>query len=170
MEKTFNIIREMCQENLFSRYAVAGGMAALFYIEPVTTFDLDIFILIHQKTGSIISLSPIYQWLEKRGFKPEGEQVVIEGIPVQFIPAYNKLIEEAVSDSVEKPYGSIKIKVLRPEDLIAVMAQTGRPKDRERLMLFLEEAEYSKERLNDILIRHQLKEKFDSFTGPLYGR
>ena len=49
MEKTIGIINGMREEKLFEQYAIGGGIAAVFYIEPVMTFDLDIFILVEQK-------------------------------------------------------------------------------------------------------------------------
>ena len=94
MEKTLEIINKMKKEGLFSSYAIGGGIAALFYIEPITTFDLDIFIILPEGTKKIISLAPIYSWLKQQGYKPDNEQVMIEGIPVQLIPTYNDLIKE----------------------------------------------------------------------------
>ena len=46
---------------------------------------------------------------------------------------------------------------------MAIMLQTHRPKDRERLMKFLEEAEYSKEDFEDILERFNLKKLYSEF-------
>jgi len=68
--------------------------------------------------------------LKKKGFKTEREHVLIQGVPVQFIPVYNDLVKEAVQYSEEVKYGRIKTKVLGLEYLIAVMLQTNRPKDR----------------------------------------
>jgi hypothetical protein len=49
-------------------------------------------------------------------------------------------VKEAVQYSVEVKYGRIKTRILGLEYLIAVMLQTYRPKDRERLVKVFEEA------------------------------
>ena len=160
----------MQKEGLFSRYAIGGGIASLFYIEPITTFDLDIFILPPESSDLIFSMSPIYTWLEKKGYISQKEQVVIEGVPVQLIPVYNELVKDAVHDSIEKKYKDTTTFVLRSEYLVAIMIQTNRSKDRERLDRFLKEAEISLSKLNDILIRYNLKVAYDTFRGAHLGK
>jgi uncharacterized protein (UPF0297 family) len=165
MEKTLEIINQMQREGVFSKYAIGGGIAALFYIEPIATFDLDIFILLPESSGLVVTLSSIYSWLEKKGYKSVKEQIVIEGVPVQFIPAYNDLVRDGVKDSIEKKYGKSMVFVLRPEYLIAIMIQTNRSKDRERLLRFMNESEISTEMLDKILIQYNLKPSFDQFRS-----
>ena len=163
MEKTLKIINQMRKDGLFSHYAIGGGIAALFYIEPLTTFDLDIFIILPEQKSPLVSLTPIYKWLKKRGYKAEKEQITIEGIPVQFIPVYNDLIEDAVKDAAEKPYKKISTYVLKPEYLVAIMLQTFRPKDRERLVRFFEQAKISEKILKPILEKHKLVPVYNKF-------
>ena len=169
MERTIHILNRMREEGVFQSYAIGGGIAALFYIEPLTTFDLDVFVLLANGPSPLVSLSPIYSWLQQRGYTPRGEQVVIEGIPVHFIPAYNPLVVEAVRAAVEKPYANATARVLAPEYLMAIMIQTGRPTDRERLMRFLEEAEISSELLERILTEHGLKSALESIRRSWHG-
>jgi hypothetical protein len=76
MEKAIQVIKKAQDEGLFSSYAIGGGIAALFYIEPVATFALDIFIIMPESSSTLISLSPIYSWLESRGHKPSIEEKV----------------------------------------------------------------------------------------------
>jgi hypothetical protein len=163
MEKAIQIISHAQSEGLFSSYAIGGGIAALFYIEPVATFDLDVFIILPEPSGPIISLSPLYSWLEKRGYQPSKEQVIIEGIAVQFIPVYNDLVKDGVLHAVEKAYGVTTTRVLRPEYLIALMVQTFRPKDKDRLLKFLGETPIDFPLLDSILNKHNLKHVFDGF-------
>ncbi|MBN2442306.1 MAG: hypothetical protein JXJ04_13210 [Spirochaetales bacterium] len=170
MEQTLNILNQMVSEGLFSRYTIGGGIAALFYIEPVATFDLDVFVILPEDTGQLITLSPLYEWLKKRGYKAEKEQVVIEGIPVQFIPAYNELITEGVNNALEKTYGKTTTYVLAPEYISAIMIQTSRPKDRERLIMMLEQSDLSREKLDKILNKYSLKKDFDLFLKRYYEK
>jgi hypothetical protein len=168
MDKTLVVINSMLQEGLFRKYAIGGGIGALFYIEPMATFDLDIFILPVEDPAGLISLSSLYDWTAKRGYAHAQEQIIIEGIPVQFIPAYNDLVTEAVLQSVEKKYKEVTTYVVRPEYLMAIMLQTSRPKDLNRLEAFLEEAELSTPLLNTILDKYGLKNSFDNLGKGRY--
>lgn len=49
----------------------------------------------------------------------------------------------------------------------AIMVQTGRSKDRQRLTAFLEQATFDKSKLGTILKSYHLQERFDSWTLPL---
>ena len=66
---------------------------------------------------------------------------LIEGVPVQFLPAYNALLEEALKEACEMLYEEVSSRVVRAEHLIAICLQTGRDKDRERVRIFREQAE-----------------------------
>jgi hypothetical protein len=161
VEKTLKIIKELKEKKVLKEFSIGGGIAALYYIEPLLTYDLDIlFIPIED---SIDILAPIYQYLNKKGFKTKGEHVLIEGVPVQFIPVYNDLVKEAVQYSDEVKYGRIKTKVLGLEYLIAVMLQTYRRKDRERLIKVFEEAKIDLKLLKTILKKYGLYDKYVNF-------
>lgn len=170
MEKALKIINLMQKEGLFKKYAIGGAIAALFYIEPITTFDLDIFIILPEQSGALVSLSPLYAWLKKKGYNPRDEQVIIEGIPVQFIPAYNDLVNDALNNAVERKYNATLTCVLRAEYLIAIMLQTYRTKDKDRLIKFLDESDISMKLLDSILHKYKLKDKFGSFRREYYGK
>ena len=64
----------------------------------------------------------------------------IEGIPVQFLPVYNDLLEEALAEARETLYGQTSTRVLRAEHLAAIAVQTGRDRDRERVRLLREQS------------------------------
>ncbi|MBN2036171.1 MAG: hypothetical protein JW768_05460 [Chitinispirillaceae bacterium] len=170
MEKAIRIIETAQSEGLFSAYAIGGGIAALFYMEPVATFDLDIFIIPPETAGPLVSLSPIYSWFEKRGYKPLKEQIVIEGIAVQFIPVYNDLVKEAVLNAQDKTYGTAGTRVMGPEYLVAIMVQTGRPKDKERIVKFLQQADLNVSLLDSILQKYGLSRAFEEYERGGYGR
>lgn len=170
MDKTLNVINEMLQAGLFRKYAIGGGIGALFFIEPMATFDLDIFIVPVEEPGGLVSLSSLYDWTAKRGYAPAQEQILIEGIPVQFIPTYNDLVTEAVTQAVEMKYKEVTTYVVRPEYLIAIMLKTSRPKDLNRLGIFLDEAELSMDLLNTILDKYGLKSAFDKIRKDRHDR
>jgi hypothetical protein len=89
---------------------------------------------------------------------------LIEGVPVQFLPAYNSLIEEALNQAQEIMFENVPTRVLRSEHLIAISLQTGRNKDRERLRILREQAQVDLHFLADVLKRHQLNEKWELWT------
>jgi len=104
MEKTLQVLNVLERDGALSRYAIGGAMGATFYAEPVLTFDLDIFVILPQTADGLLALEPLYAALRARGYTEEGECVNIEGIPVQFLPAYNNLLVEALAEARETLY------------------------------------------------------------------
>ena len=136
-------------------------MAATFYTEPFLTFDLDVFVVMPQTAGGLLTLAPLYDALRARGYsEQENECIMIEGVPVQFLPAYNALLEEALNDAQEIMYEDVPARVLRSEHLLAICLQTGRSKDRERVRILREQAKLDQNFLADVLRRYQLEDKW----------
>ena len=156
MKQTIEVLNQLERDGVVGRYAIAGAIAATFYIEPLPTYDLDVFVLIKPTPGKLISLAPIYARLKELGFKPHREHVVIHGVPVQFIPVYNQLSEEALSEARLVKYDHTPTRVIRPEHLLAIMLQTARPKDLVRARLLAEQAEVDAAYLLKLLRRHGL--------------
>lgn len=165
MERTLQVLNELERDGVIRRYAIGGAMAAVFYMEPLLTYDLDVFVLLPPATGELLSLAPLYECLKGRGYPEEGECVNIEGVPVQFLPAYNRLVEEALQKAEETKYEQTTTRVLRAEHLAAIMLQTGRAKDRQRLAAFLQEAPHDRLALQDIVRRHGLEELWREWVG-----
>ncbi|MGQ9616664.1 MAG: hypothetical protein ACUVWJ_09750 [Spirochaetota bacterium] len=161
MKETLKVINELKEKNYIADYAIGGGIAALFYIEPFLTYDLDVFVVLSKKRNKkdLILLSPVFNYLGEKGYSWKGEHIVIEGIPVQFIPA-DELEEDAVKSSREVDYEGIKTKVVTPEYLIAILLRAGRKKDIEKIEKLLNQAEIDKKKLNYILHKYNLSEKF----------
>src|SRR5439155_20204125 len=116
-------------------------MAAAFYVEPCLTFDVDVFVVVPQAPGGLLTLAPLYDALRARGYsEQENECIRMEGVPVQFLPAYNALLEAALKEAQEIMYEDVPARVLRSEHLVAICLQTGRNKDRERVRILREQA------------------------------
>jgi len=156
METTLQVLNDLERAGVVSRYAIGGAMGATFYAEPVLTFDLDVFVVLPQTSGGLLTLAPLYEALRARGYCEEKECVNIEGVPVQFLPAYNALLEEALAEARETLYDATPTRVLRAEHLLAIALQTGRAKDRERVRLLREQASLDQKYLAAILARHGL--------------
>jgi hypothetical protein len=149
MEKTLQVLNDLVRAGVLGRYAIGGAMGATFYVEPVLTFDLDVFVVLPQT----------------RGYRVEDETVNIEGVPVQFLPAYNALLEEALAEAQETWYEATPTRVLRAEHLLAIALQTGRDKDRERVRLLREQGRLDQKYLNDVLVRHKLEDRWKEWTA-----
>ncbi|MFN8488787.1 MAG: hypothetical protein U0350_14390 [Caldilineaceae bacterium] len=162
-EKTLILLNQMVTDKVIERYAIGGAIAAAFYIEPTQTYDLDVFLVFPMPKSGLISISPIYSYLMQRGYQPEGESIKIEGWPVQFLPVFNPLTEEALANAVEVTLGVTKTYVFSAEYLAAIMLFTGRPKDHIRLIQFFETEVLEQAKLMDIIARHSLTAKWHTF-------
>ena len=167
MEATLKVLNELEREGVIARYAIGGAVGAIFYMEPFLTYDLAVFVLLPQTAGGLLTLAPIYEALKRRGCEEEGECLLIEGMPVQFLPAYNALLEEALAEARETPYAATLTRVLRPEHLAAIMVQTGRDKDRQRFYTFMQEAAMDAEYFQSVLNRHQLADRYDRWKTAI---
>lgn len=150
-------------EGVIDRYAIGGAIAATFYVEPVATADLDIFFNISGAANGIFSLTPLYDYLAALGYQAAGEAVEIEGWPVQFLPAFNPLLQEALAQATGIKFKGTPTRVMRAEHLIAIMLQTGRAKDYARILQFLEAEASAPSLLEETLARHGLTERREEF-------
>jgi hypothetical protein len=132
---------------MLARFAIGGAVAASYYIEAVATEDLDVFAL------------------QELGGNLEGEHVVIHGWPVQILPAYTPLVEEAVEAAVERPFHDLAVPVVTAEHLCAIALQTGRPKDYLRVHSMIEAGCVDSATLARLVEKHGL-----SGTWSIYAR
>jgi hypothetical protein len=111
----------------------------------------------------LLTVSPIYEYLTARGHKTEGEYVVIEGWPVQFLPPTDALGEEALAQAVETEVEEVRTWVMSAEHLVAIALNTGRAKDFSRILQFIECGVLDAGKLEAILQRHGLLAKWEQF-------
>lgn len=162
--KAIGIVNQLKAEGFISDYAVGGAIGALFYIEPTQTQDIDIFVHLNPTPGSaLVSLSPILDRLKEMGFTLwEEDRVVIEGWPVQFLPATKKIEMEAIEHAMELPLADgVHAFVPPPEYLMIIAIDLGRPKDVIRLQQFYEEKVYDEKKLDALLKKHGLAQKWE---------
>lgn len=158
MKQALKVLSELVTEGVINGYAIGGAMGATFYLEPVVTMDLDVFIVFKDNV-SLVPLQPIYEALKKRGYGPDArmpECIDIDGTPVQFLPVYNKLLEEALANAVSFDYDGVPARILPAEYLAAISVQTGRPKDKLRVQSFLAWDGFDRKRFAEICLSHGL--------------
>jgi len=166
MKQTLDVINRMEADGIIGRYAIAGAVAAYNYVEPTVTEDVDILIAFnpgHRRQTGLITLEPILSYLKDKGysdFRKEG--LLIEGWPVQFIPVANELDAEALARAdevdleIQPNEGAVKTRVLRPEHIVVTALRVGRPRDRLRIIQFLEEKAVDIEALCGVIGRYGL--------------
>ena len=158
MKEAFKVLAELVAEGVIKDYAIGGAMGATFYLEPVVTMDLDVFVLFNDN-DSLLPLKPIYDVLKGRGYLPDElmpECIDIGGTPVQFLPAYNKLLEDALAHARSFDYDGVNARVLPAEYLAAISVQTGRMKDKRRVQACLEYDKFDKNAFAEICAAHGL--------------
>lgn len=161
MKETLKVLNRMVRAGVVEDYAIGGAVAAIYYLEPFDTADLDIFVQVNTSGGGLTSLAPIYEYLTGRGYEARGEFIYIEEMPVQFLPVFNALTEEALKRARAINFARVTARVMRPEHLVAIMLDTGRPKDYLRINMFLEQGAVNRRSLNAVLRRHGLKKKWE---------
>jgi hypothetical protein len=140
---------------LIEDWSLGGALAAIYYIEPFTTYDADIFFIPKDK-GLSAGIPAIYAHLQSQGWQVEREHLLIRGFPVQFLAA-SGLTEEAVREAERIDYEGVPAKVFRAEHIVAIAASVGRAKDKARIEQLLQQANLDKTKLEIILQRHKLK-------------
>lgn len=164
------VINQMQVEGVIERYAIGGAVGATFYLEPVATLDIDIFVALGAQSGGLlISLQPIYDYLRPRGGVVEREYIVFAGWPVQFLPPTGPLVEEALQQAIAMDVEGTIAWVFTAEHLAAIALQTGRAKDKARLLQFVEEGALDATRFEAILARHHLLGAWQRFERQFLG-
>lgn len=164
MKSTFAALNQMHADGAIGNYAIGGAVGATFYLEPVSTLDIDVFVLLAAPGGSsLLSLTPVYDYLLPRGYRAEGEYIHIGDWPVQFLPPAGPLEEEAIARARETDIEGIPVRVMTAEHLVAIALSTGRAKDFSRILQFIEHGVLDTAVLDDILTRHLLLPKWEQF-------
>jgi hypothetical protein len=159
-------LNDLRQRNLLKDYAIAGGIAVLYYTEPVLTYDFDV-LCVFPGSGFLVDPTPVFEYLNRRGYEfGKEDRVNIEGIPVQFIPASAGLVEDALRHAVSVTISGVQTKILTVEHLIAMMLQLYRPKDRAKLDLLIHNDDVSLDMdvLHSLLTTYHLTRKWRRFS------
>src|SRR5438128_2256336 len=147
------VLNDMKGSGVVKDYAVADAMGMVFCAEPIPTYDLDVLVFLPGDEARIVNLAPLYDWAAGRGYTAQAEHVMIEGVPVQFLPAHNGLAEEAIDRAVTLEYEDVPVRVVRPEYLVALYLEPGARtlKRRERAAAVMESTALDPAALDDPL-------------------
>ena len=170
MERVLQVINQMQADGVVESYAIGGGIAAVYYIEPYQTDDIDIFVPVSAVTSresALVSLEPIYSYLAKLGYTALKEGVLIEDWLVQFIPAGESTQEEALLNAHNVRYGNTETKIFSPEYLAAELLRSGRLKDYVRVEALIQSGKMDMDVFHEIVRRHNLSEKWKKFSNSV---
>jgi hypothetical protein len=137
---------------------------ALLFREMVSAMDADVLIAISVKS-SLDILRPIYEYCASRGLRPEGEAIRVGDWPVQFIPAFSPLTEEALHEAEIVEVEGVPLRVVRATHLGVIALSTGRPKDYARILSLLESGSVSRDDLRRLADRHGLSAAWQRFQA-----
>jgi|SRR6266850_889121 len=168
MEKVIQVLNRMQADGVIEKYAIGGGIAAIYYLEPYQTDDIDVFVLpLFFSEGGLISLEPIYTYLENLGYYSveEGVGILIEGWPVQFLFASQSIQEEAVMQAEEVAFGQSLTQIFSATHLAAELLRSGREKDLLRVIKLFKSEEIDIRVFKEIIRRHGLMEKWTELAS-----
>lgn len=159
MIEALRTLNQLKREGVIKDYAIGGGYAVNYYLEPILTYDLDIFVLMTTDR----EYSALYQYFRSRKYQIRDVYITIEGMPVQFLPSFiTPLIGEAIRRAKRIRVKGIPSKVLTVEYLIATLLMAFRPKDKMVIPNLLEQA--------DIGLLEEISGRFSNEKTPLDNR
>ena len=152
-------LNELKDAGIIQDYAIGGGYAVMYYDLPISTYDLDILVLLLDEKD----YHKLYEHFRAQGNKIEDVYIFIDDMPVQFLPNYiSPLFNQAIIEADLIAFEDIHAKVVKLEYLIVLLLTAFRQKDRIRIQSLLDKAD--KVLLLDIIRR------FDDEQQSLYKR
>jgi hypothetical protein len=165
MEKVLQVLNRMQADGVIEKFAIGGGIAAIRYLEPYLTKDIDVFISpVLVGANGLVSFGRIFSYLEDLGYHPEREYIKMEGWLVQFVPASESIQQEAVTQADRVNFAGTQTLIFSAEHLAAELLRSGRLKDHVRVVALLESEQMDLKIFHEIMSRHGLMEKWEEFT------
>ena len=140
-------------------YAICGGYACTFYDVPMTTYDLDVLVVLLTEKD----YHRLYEHFRTMGARIENIYIFIEDMPVQFLPNYiSPLHHEAIMEANVIEFEGVSSKFVSIEYLIVLLLTAYRWKDKIRIQNLLDKAN------KDLLL--SIIQRFDNDERILYKR
>lgn len=164
MRDVAELLNKMCASGIITNYALFGAAAQIRYTEPVSTVDADVLVTVPSPNRMDI-LSPIYKFCSELGYPAEGEAIQVGAWPVQFIPVFSPLTQEAVEQADTADFEGVSFRVVRAAHLAVIALSVGRAKDFTRILALLESASVNREEIALLAGKHHLLEAWKKFEG-----
>ncbi len=140
-------------------YVIIGAVAATAYMEPVSTEDIDVVILVDTDEEYLQAYGIIAEQSERQ----EGMHQILGGVPIKLFPTtVMTLYRDTVEQANKVRIGNVRAKVATVEHLILLYLTANRQRDRLRVGYLLEDTDESK--------LQTLLDRFDDAEKTLTGR
>lgn len=169
MEKILKLLNKLKEKGLIKDYAIAGGIATIYYTEAYLTDDVDIFIELPPQlhASRIISLAPVYNYIKSEGYSWKKQYIVIDKQLLEFIPVGTEIQKDALINAKGITYQGIKTRILTSEYIIAIALKVARPQDFQKIQMLLRQDKVNKNTLDVILKKYGLIETFNATCDRL---
>lgn len=121
----FRTLNQLKKRKIIHDWALIGSVAALAYMEPIATQDVDVVVLVDSDEQWLEAMREIQRLTAAHW---EDLYLIVGGIPVQVLPSNMSLIyEDAVRGALTRRVGNIRAKFASPEHLIVLGLVAFRP-------------------------------------------
>lgn len=144
MKEVATLLNDLRGERVITEYALFGAVAPMRYTEPVATLDADVLVVVPP---------------------PErlGESVRVGAWPLQFIPVFSPLTQEALETADTAEFGGVPFRVVRADYLAVIALSVGRAKDFTRVLALLEAESVTPAGIALLAQRHGLSDAWTRF-------
>jgi len=163
MKEVAKLLNSMVEKNIISDYAVFGAVAQMRYTEAVATMDADILVSISSE-GDLVLITPIYDFCASLGYLPEGDAIRVGDWPVQFVPSFNPLTDEAMLTAEYTEIDSVAIRVVRADYLAVIALSVGRNKDFLRILSLIDSGVITHKEICMLAGKHGLSDAWNNFN------
>ena len=162
MKEVAELLNTMCESGIITNYALFGALAQTRYTEPAMTIDADVLVTV-PSTERLDILSSIYKFCAGRGYRAEGEAIQVGAWPVQFVPVFSPLTQEALDHADTADFEGVPLRVVRANYLAVIALSVGRARDLTRILSLLESGSVTREDIAQLAAKHQLSEAWIKF-------
>ncbi len=164
MKELAQLLNEMQATGVVENYALFGAMAQMRYTEAVATLDADVLVAVASPERMDV-LAGIYEFCARRGFAVEGDAIRVGAWPVQFVPAFSPLTEEAMKHADTADFEGVPLRVVRADYLATIALSVGRAKDYARILALLESSAATRDEIGRLVARHGLSDAWRRFEA-----
>lgn len=134
LKKVLIKLNDLKKEGIIQDYAIFGGYAVMFYDVPLSTYDLDVIVLLSTEDD----YHNLYEHFLTKKARIENVYIFIEDMPVQFLPSYiSPLFSSAIKEASRVKFKDLYTKFVSAEYLILFLLTSFRVKDRIRIRKLL---------------------------------
>lgn len=163
MKELATLLNAMREAGVILNYAMFGAVAQMRYTEPVATFDADVLVAVPEPERLDI-LAPLYSFCAQQGWHPEGEAIRVGAWPVQFIPVFSPLTQEALALAETVDFEGVPFRVVTASHLAVIALSVGRPKDYARILALLDAPAVAQAKVAELAARHGLADAWEKFS------